>query len=168
MPPPLRRVAPVNEMEHIHALIASPEDSNVVYVATHLGLVAGFNKSDFEYDWWYINDEDFDFTGFWLDPEQPSIMYTFAHPTAHEETGIRRSDDRAQTWELITSRPDPHKTVVSQTEPYTIYSLDFPTFALVKSDDKGSSWKVLDSPSESPMHSLAVNPVNSFEILAGT
>ena len=167
LPPSLLRVASVDELVHIHASMINPEDPSVLFVGAHTGLVAGFNTSDFDYEWWYINQEDFDFTGFWLDPEQASVMYSFAHPTAAEETGIRRSLDLGQNWELVTSRPDPHKSVVSQTEPYVFYALDFPTFALVRGEDKGSSWKVLNNPSDSTIHALAVNPQASLEVLVG-
>ena len=170
-PPPLRKVSQAELINHIHALIVSPEDPNVLYVAAHTGLVAGFNKSTFEYEWYYINEDGaaysgFDYTALFLDPENPTIMYTFAHPIAHEETGLRRSYDRGQTWELVTSRPDPHNSAVSQTKPYTIYALDFPTFVLTRSEDKGASWKLVNSPAR--MFSLSVNPTNSYELIVGT
>ena len=162
----IRKVEPVNRFEHIHGLAISPENQSVLYVATHTGLVAGFNRSLFQYDWFYINDEKMDITAILLDAGNPRTLYTFGHPTAREETGIRKSLDGGKTWELVVSRPDPHQWVQSRSNPDIMYAVDFPTNVLVSTENRGVSWKILQSPAT--VLSIAVNPTDPLEILAGT
>ena len=162
----IRKVEPATRFEHIHGLAISPENQSVIYVATHTGLVAGFNKSLFEYDWFYINDERMDITAMLLDIENPRVIYNFGHPTSREETGLRKSLDGGETWELVVSRPDPHEWVQSQSNPNIMYAVDFPTNVLVRTEDKGVSWKILQSPAI--VFSIAINPIDPLDILAGT
>lgn len=162
----IRKNAPANVFEHIHGLAVSQENQSLLFVATHTGLVVGFNSSQFQYDWYYVNDERMDITAVLLDAENPATLYTFGHPTANEETGIRKSVDGGRTWELVVSRPDPHQWIQSQSNPNIMYAVDFPTNVLIRTENRGVNWKILQSPAT--VLSIAVNPANTSEILAGT
>jgi hypothetical protein len=164
--PPFQRHAPADVFLHIHALVTTPEAPGFLYVGTHTGLVGGFNRSDFDYEWYYLNAERIEITGLIIDPTQPYVLYTFGHPTLDEETGIRRSLDRGRTWQFVATRPDPHEWVESTVNPNVMYATDFPTNVLVRSDDRGASWRVLGSPGR--VFSVAIDPLEPLKILAGT
>ncbi|MFQ5998311.1 MAG: WD40/YVTN/BNR-like repeat-containing protein [Candidatus Bathyarchaeia archaeon] len=161
--------APMTSATHfalIQGLVPSPETAGVIYVATFTGLVIGMNSSDREYEFFYVNPERLDLTGLIIHPEEPEVFYSFGHPSLAEETGIRRSEDRGQTWELVTSRPDPHEWVISLDKPEVMYAVDFPSLVLVKSEDGGLGWKVLQSPSR--VYSIGINPQNVKVVFIGT
>ncbi len=164
--PPLKWSGPATTFVHLHGLLASPENSSVLYVATHTGLVVGINSSDFKYQWFYLNNERLDLTGMILDPQHPFVIYTFGHPNANDETGIRLSYDRGQSWTQLTTRPDPHQWAVSQSNASVMYATDFPTNVLVKSSDGGYDWKILSSPAN--VLSIAISPSSPDQLLVGT
>lgn len=159
-------LTPATHFALIQGLVPDPEEPGQIYVATFTGLVLGVNNSNLDYDFFYVSEERLDVTGFIIDPDQSNVFYSFGHPVAGEETGIRRSEDGGQTWELVTSRPDPHEWIISPTNPDVMYAVDFPSFVLVKTENGGVNWQVLKSPSR--VYSIGIDPKNDKQVIIGT
>ncbi len=150
----------------IRALVVSPQNSGMIYLGTFTGLVVGINRSTFDYRWLYMNNERIDMTGLVIDPSPPYTLYTYGHPPDDVDTGIRKSCNGGQSWKILSTRPDPHQWVVSETNSSIMYATDFPSNILVASRDGGSSWNVLATPSN--VYAIAIQPDDPSSILIGT
>lgn len=150
----------------IRALAVSPQHSGTLYLGTFTGIVVGVNSSAFGYHWSYMNSERVDITGLVIDPNPPYTFYTYGHPPADVDTGIRVSCDGARSWTVLTTRPDPHQWVLSESNSSVMYATDYPSNVMVMSMDGGSTWKVLSAPTL--VESIAVSPTDDSTLLIGT
>lgn len=94
-------------VHHIHGLAVDPKDSELLYVATHTGLVR--IRPGAAPEW--VGSHRFDVMGFTAHPAQAGLVYASGHPDlptyrrdAVGHLGLIVSRDGGQTWRSIALR----------------------------------------------------------------
>src|SRR5918992_3247298 len=92
------------EIHHIHGLAIDRQDPEVVYIATHTGLVRLRPNAAAE----WIGEQRFDLMGFTAHPQNADVVYASGHPDlqtyAREKVGnlgLLVSRDRGKTWQSV-------------------------------------------------------------------
>lgn len=151
---------------HIHGIAVHPGQSNVLYVATHGGLITGVNDSG----WAYASDDRNDYMGFTVDPAS-ATLFRSGHPEAGGTLGVESSTD-GRDWErladVLSPPADFHAMTVSFADPRTLYGWDSGGRGLFRSTDAGTRWTRL-SPRGLPLPVLALGgPAEPNAVYAGT
>lgn len=143
---------PVSSLADIHGLAVDPERSEVLYVATHNGLIRAVNDTD----WARVGASQDDYMGFSIHPTNGSIFWVSGHPKSGGNMGVRQSTDGGFTWETLALQGvDFHAMTVSQADPDRLWG----SFRgeIHRSLDGGHTWEVV-SQSPQPIASFTSHP----------
>lgn len=152
---------------HVHGLGTDPSDSSILYIATH----GDFYKSVDGGIPAKVDRQRADYMAFNAPQTAGVPLYSSGHPSTGGNTGLIKSTDGGQTWELVSKVLDPpvdfHAMAVSKSDPSTIIGFDSGGRGLLKTTDAGKTWERFDYPGEY-VTSLAISPSDPNLILAGT
>lgn len=146
----------LGDLQHIHSVATDGED---FFLASHHGLYLWAGGS------WQLRGDKFDVMALAIDD---GVFYASGHPGPTQEfpdpLGILVSTDEGQTWtpQVLTGEVDFH--LLEAVGP-SFVGVAANYGATVASRDAGQTWSTLNPP---PLTSLAVNPVDSNEILVAS
>ncbi|MFI5406493.1 MAG: hypothetical protein ACHQ1D_08265 [Nitrososphaerales archaeon] len=97
-------------------------------------------------------------------------LYASGHPASGGNTGLIKSIDGGQSWEIVSKVLEPavdfHAMSVSKSDTNTIIGFDSGARGLFKTVDAGNTWETLQYPDY--ITSLAISPIDSQLVFAGT
>jgi hypothetical protein len=152
---------------HIHGLGIDPSDSSILYIATHGDFYKSINggtpvKAD---------KQRADYMAFNAPQAEGTPLYSSGHPSTGGNTGLIKSTDGGQTWQVVSTILDPpvdfHAMSVSASDPNVIIGFDSGGRGLFKTADAGSTWDSFDYPGDYVI-ALAIAPNDPEMIFAGT
>jgi photosystem II stability/assembly factor-like uncharacterized protein len=98
-------------------------------------------------------------------------LYSSGHPSTGGNTGLIKSTDGGQTWQVVSTVMDPpvdfHAMSVGASDPNIIIGFDSGGRGLFKTMDAGQTWREFDYPGRY-VATLAISPSDPGIILAGT
>lgn len=151
--------APVTSLPDVHGIAVDPEDSDVLYVATHDGLMRAVEDEGFR----RVGSSTDDLMGFSVHPENGSIFWVSGH-TSWGNMGVRQSTDAGQFWTTLgLEGVDFHAMAVSPADPDRLwgeYRGD-----VYRSDDGGHEWEVVSS-SPQRVFNLEPHPADADVVFA--
>lgn len=154
---------------HVHGLAVNPINPNILYIATHNGLVQRSETG--QWLWMQSEKERADYMGFTADPTNPNRFYASGHPHTGGNLGFQVTDDQAKSWKQL-SMPgvDFHALAVAPNNTQIFYG--FPASGaegLHVSIDGGKTWKKLRAEGlEAPPFNFVVDPANADHVFAIT
>jgi photosystem II stability/assembly factor-like uncharacterized protein len=152
---------------HVHGLGIDPSDPSVLYVATH----GDFYKSVDGRVPVKVDKQRADYMAFNAPQTEGVPLYSSGHPATGGNTGLIKSTDGGQTWQVVSTVLDPpvdfHAMALSASDPATIIGFDSGGRGLFKTTDAGSSWESFDYPGNY-VFALAIAPDDPDVIFAGT
>jgi hypothetical protein len=154
----------ISDFGDVHGLAVHPTDSNVLFVATHYGLVRGENGT-----WTRVGPDD-DLMGFTMSPQNANVVWSSGHPRLktldHHNLGVRKSTDGGHSWsEIAMKGADFHAMTISPADPENLWG--FYGGKLYASTDAGASWRVVNASPPSVV-SLAAHPQEPLTVFAAT
>lgn len=161
------------QQTHIHAIGVNPQNHEVVYIATHHGIVIRSPEGE----WLQLGEDRSDLMGFAMHPEDQMFLYRSGHPGpdhdagGHHNLGFEVSSDGGATWQRRSMEGvDFHTLAIAPSNPDVFYG--FATSGqqgLFKTEDGGNSWELLSAEglTEAPFK-FAVAPQNPDHIFATT
>lgn len=154
---------PINSIRDVHGLAIDPNEPEILYVATHNGLVRGVNDAD----WAIVGSSRSDFMGFSLHPDGET-MYSSGHPATGGNIGVAMSTDKGQRWKTIAlaKQVDFHSMVISPANPKMLYG--WHGNRLYKSIDGGQQWNNPRAANLSQVFSFAPDPFDEQVLWAAT
>lgn len=161
---------PVTQLHHIHGLAVDPQDSRILYLATHGGLLRFVEEKR----WELIGEDRSDLMGFTLDP-QSGLLYASGHPDhpgrGPNPLGVRVSRDGGRTWTplALAGQADFHAMTFSPGEGalYGWNGMGVP--GLYRISVRDGTWTRLPEAAGLPeVFSLAAHPSKPGTLLAGT
>jgi len=152
---------------HVHGLGIDPSDASVLYIAAHGDLYksidGGFPVK--------VDKQRADYMAFNAPQAEGVPLYSSGHPSTGGNTGLIKSTDGGQTWQVVSTVLDPpvdfHAVAVSASDPNTIIGFDSGGRGLFKTMDAGSTWDRFDYPGNY-VTALAIAPDDPRVIFAGT
>ncbi|NJN39345.1 MAG: hypothetical protein HC790_12565 [Acaryochloridaceae cyanobacterium CSU_3_4] len=152
---------------HVHGLAINAKNPEIIYVATHNGLLQGSPKGE----WFWMGKQRADYMGFTADPTNSDRFYSSGHPPTGGNLGFQVSDTQGEDWQQI-SLPgvDFHALAIAPSNPNIFYG--WPASGaegLHFSEDGGKTWTqpqmagLADAP-----FGLAVDPRNPDHVFATT
>lgn len=152
---------------HVHGLAVNPDNPNLIYVASHNGLLQRSEAGQ----WFWMGKQRADYMGFTADPTNSDRFYSSGHPHTGGNLGFQVSENQGEDWQQI-SLPgvDFHALAIAPSNPNIFYG--FPASGaqgLHLSRNGGKTWTkprmvgLDDAPFE-----LAVDPNNPDRALATT
>mgnify|MGYP002789639078 CR=1 FL=1 len=154
---------------HVHGLAVDPSNPNILYIATHNGLVQRSEAG--QWLWMQPENERADYMGFTADPTQPHRFYASGHPHTGGNLGFQVTEDQAKSWQQL-SMPgvDFHALAIAPSNPAIFYG--YPVSGaegLHVSVDGGKTWKPsrMDGLTDHPFN-LVVHPQNANHVYAIT
>jgi photosystem II stability/assembly factor-like uncharacterized protein len=166
--------APPAEVHHIHGLAFDRRDPNILYIATHTGLVrVGPDGVPAP-----VSVQPFDFMGFTAHPSDSALMFASGHPdipTYQRERvgnlGLLLSRDGGRTWQSVAlmGRADFHALTYSPAEGGLLFGwtvVDGPALYRISV----GSWTAerVSARGLSEVLSLTASPEPTGRLLAGT
>jgi len=152
---------------HVHGVGIDPSDSSILYIATH----GDFYQSVDGGVPVKVDKQRTDYMAFNAPQTEGVPLYSSGHPSTGGNTGLIKSTDGGQTWQLVSTVLDPavdfHAMAVSASDPNTIIGFDSGGRGLYKTTDAGSTWEKFDYPGNY-VTALAIAPNDSKVIFAGT
>lgn len=152
---------------HVHGLAINPVNSEIIYVASHNGLL----YRSLDGGWYWMGKERSDYMGFTADPNHPHRFYSSGHPPTGGNLGFQITENQGQDWQQISMPSvDFHALAIAPNNPQIFYG--FPASGAEGfhvSMDGGKTWKQtrMDGLGDHPFN-LAVDPQNSNRVFATT
>lgn len=154
---------PVSRFMDIHGMAVDPERPEVLYVATHTGLIRGVNGTE----WARVSGSRDDMMGFTMHPRDARVMWISGHPSTGGNMGVRQTTDAGQTWrDLALPGVDFHTMTVSRADPDRLWGYWY-TGQLYRSDDGGRTWTT-DVETPAGIRALAAPPDAGDTLYAAT
>lgn len=151
---------------HIHGLGFDPEDRTILYIATH----GDFYQSKGGGPPIKVDEHRTDYMAFNAPTKPGYPLYASGHPDTGGNSGLIQSTDGGKTWQLVSKVSEPpvdfHAMSVSTTDPKSIIGFDSGRQKLFKTQDGGSSWKILETPPD--VSSIAISPLDSEIVIVAT
>ncbi len=162
---------PVLHLHHIHGMAVDPRDPNVLYLATHGGLVRVTGGKR----WAYVGDDRSDLMGFTMPADDRGVIFVSGHPDLRSNRpnpmGVLVSRDGGRTWKSVALEgvADMHAMTFSKPENalygWNVMGRDPGLYRLsVKS---GKSTRP-EGRGLQQVHALAAHPKETGRLLAGT
>lgn len=154
---------------HVHGLAVNPDNPQVIYVASHNGLLKRSETG--EWFWMEPEKERADYMGFTAHPTDSNRFYASGHPPTGGNLGFQITENQGQDWKQI-SMPgvDFHALAVAPSNPNVFYGWAVSgEQGLFTSTDGGKIWTQprLVGLGDAPF-SLAVDPRNPEHVFATT
>ncbi|MGI0002665.1 MAG: WD40/YVTN/BNR-like repeat-containing protein [Nitrosopumilaceae archaeon] len=152
--------------QHVHGLGIDPSDRSILYIATHGDFYHSISGAPPV----KVDKIRADYMAFNA-PQSPGIpLYSSGHPSTGGNTGLIKSTDGGQTWEVVSKVLEPpvdfHAMALSKSDPNIIIGFDSAARGLFKTADAGTSWETLQYPEY--ILALAILPTDSQVVFAGT
>jgi hypothetical protein len=152
---------------HVHGLGIDPSDPSVLYIATH----GDFYKSVDGGVPVKVDKQRADYMAFNAPQTTGVPLYSSGHPSTGGNTGLIKSIDGGQTWQVVATILDPpvdfHAMAVSKSDPNTIIGFDSAGRGIFKTTDAGKTWDKFDYPGQY-VTALAISPDDPTVIFAAT
>lgn len=153
---------------HVHGLAVNPENPQVIYVASHNGLLKHANGQWF---WIQPEHERADYMGFTAHPTDSDRFYASGHLSTGGNLGFQVSKNRGQEWKSV-SMPgvDFHALAIAPSDPNRFYGWAASgAQGLFVSTDGGQTWihPQANGLGDAPF-SLAIDPGNPEHVFATT
>ena len=154
---------------HTHGLSVNPTNPQMIYLATHHGLLQRAETG--KWFWMEPKQKRADYMGFTADPTNPNRFYASGHPQTGGNLGFQVTEDLARNWRQI-SLPgvDFHALAIAPSNPKMFYG--FPASGaegLHVSTDTGKTWtKPSAKGLKAAPFNLVVDPVNADRVFAVT
>jgi hypothetical protein len=151
---------------HIHGLTVSPDNPQIIYIASHNGLL----KRSETGQWLWVK-EQYDYMGFIAHPTDANRFYASGHPPEGGNLGFQASQNRGVDWQAVSmSGVDFHAMAIAPNNPDTIYGLATSgKQGFFVSNDEGQTWTQQPANGlEAMPFSLNVDPLNAERVLATT
>jgi hypothetical protein len=152
---------------HVHGLAIDAKNPEVIYVASHNGLLQRSSKGE----WFWMGKQRADYMGFTADPSNSDRFYSSGHPPTGGNLGFQVSDTQGEDWKQI-SLPgvDFHALAIAPSNPKIFYG--WPASGaegLHFSADGGKTWTQprMTGLEDAPF-GLAVDPRNPDYVFATT
>lgn len=152
---------------HVHGLAVNPENPQIIYVASHNGLLQRSPGGQ----WFWMGKQRADYMGFTADPTNGKRFYSSGHPPTGGNLGFQVSQNQGEDWQQL-SLPgvDFHALAIAPSSPKVFYG--FPASGadgLHVSIDGGKTWTQPRATglSEAPF-SLVVDPGKPDHVFATT
>ncbi|MGH7422539.1 MAG: F510_1955 family glycosylhydrolase, partial [Candidatus Methylomirabilales bacterium] len=162
--------SPVDELHHIHGLAVDPHDPNIVYIATHGGLVRLVGGKR----WEHVGESRSDLMGFTIHPSQRGVMYVSGHPDLGSHLpnpiGVMVSRDGGQSWQpmALAGKVDLHAMALS-VDGHTLFGWNVTgSPGLYRVSVRDGTWARVDAKGIQDVFGVAAHPVDSNTLLAGT
>lgn len=155
------------ENNHVHGLAVAPENANILYVATHHGLV---QRSE-DGKWYLLGSDRADYMGFAAHPTDSNRFYSSGHPHNGGNLGFRITENRGKDWQVISMNGvDFHALAIAPSNPDIIYGwATSGELGFFVSQNAGKNWTPLPRIGlEDYPFSLVVHPQNPEQIYATT
>lgn len=156
----------VMDWRHIHGLGLDPNDSNLLFIATHGDFYHSRNGGPPV----KVDKIRADYMAFSAPYQKDAPLYASGHPSTGGNTGLIKSSDGGITWQQVATVLDPpvdfHAMAVGKTDPNLIMGFDSGNRGLFKTNDGGKTWITIDYPE--PISALTISPHDSDIIFAGT
>lgn len=154
---------------HVHGLAVNPANSQVIFVATHNGLV---KRSDTgEWFWVQPQQERADYMGFIGDPNNPDRFYASGHPQTGGNLGFVISQNQGQDWQQIAMPGvDFHALAIAPSNPDLLYGFAASgAQGLFTSTDGGQTWSSLSAVGlDATPFGLVIDPQDPQHVFATT
>ncbi len=151
---------------HVHGLGIDPSDSSILYIATH----GDFYRSVAGGPPVKVDIQRADYMAFTAPLNEGAPLYASGHPSTGGNTGLIKSTDGGQTWQVVSTVLDPpvdfHSMALSRSDPNIIIGFDSAGRGLFKTTDAGQTWEKLDYPEY--ITALALSPNTPEITFAGT
>jgi len=135
-----KELTPVSAITHGHGLAVDVTDPNIIYIATHHGLLVLKNEKDL----YQVGNSKDDYMGFSPHPTDPKTFFSSGHPATGGNIGFQKSEDGGFSWEKISDGlngpVDFHAMTVSPINPKLIYG--WFQGALQRTSDEGKTWQI--------------------------
>lgn len=152
---------------HVHGLGLDPSDASILYIATHGDFYKSVNGGVPV----KVDKQRADYMGFNAPQVEGVPLYSSGHPSAGGNTGLIKSTDGGQTWQVVSTVLNPpvdfHAMAVSKSDPNIIIGFDGSGRGLFKTTDSGETWERFDYPGQY-VTSLATSANDPNVIFAGT
>ena len=162
------------EVHHIHGLAVDRHDPDVLYVATHTGLVRVRPNGVLE----WVGSHRFDLMGFTAHPRETDVIYASGHPdvATYRQQGIGNlgllvSRDGGRTWQTVAFKgeADFHALAYSARNGGTLYGWSVAgQTGLYRISATSWMGERLPAPGLANVLSLAASPDADGSLLAGT
>ncbi|MCY7392884.1 MAG: hypothetical protein LH647_15775, partial [Leptolyngbyaceae cyanobacterium CAN_BIN12] len=152
---------------HVHGLAVNPENSQIIYVASHNGLLQRSPAGQ----WFWMGKQRSDYMGFTADPTNGKRFYSSGHPPTGGNLGFQVSQNQGEDWQQL-SLPgvDFHALAIAPSNPKVFYGFPASGAAgLHVSIDGGKTWTQPRATglSDAPF-SLVVDPGKPDHVFATT
>lgn len=151
---------------HVHGLGIDPSDNSVLYIATHGDFYKSVNAGPPV----KVDIQRADYMAFNAPQSEGAPLYASGHPSTGGNTGLIKSTDGGQTWQVVSTILDPpadfHTMALSKSDPDVIMGFDSGGRGLFKTADAGQTWEELDYPEY--IVALVIAPDNPDMVFAGT
>ncbi|MFN9760802.1 MAG: F510_1955 family glycosylhydrolase, partial [Pseudanabaena sp.] len=123
---------------HIHGLTINPENPNIIYIASHNGLLQRAESGQ----WFWVGKDRSDYMGFTGDRTNFQRFYSSGHPSSGGNLGFRISENGGEDWQFIAMEGvDFHVLGISPSNPKVLYGwASSGAKGLFISSDSGKIW----------------------------
>ncbi len=161
----------VEQIHHVHGLAMDPQDTTVLYVATHEGLLRYREGKGLE----YVGEVRSDFMGFTHHPAKAGLLFASGHPhpsdNATNPLGVIVSADGGKTWRTLglEGQVDLHAMTIRKTDGVVLYGWNVMSepglYKISTSDAKAT---LIGAKALGQVYALAAHPTQPGTLLAGT